>query len=309
MSPRRAIGFCLAALVCGAAAPSPEASIIKSPEAGIIKSPKTEWQKGIADQNSDYASVPHAMLKIQDAAYLGDGQSAALVGTKGKPQSWHWVYKNLPADALTVSFKSGLLRVTQNGKAISALITKSIPVDADVDVAGQPTQVGAGVQGWRIFVYDQKNPAAVRFKSVAYFPYDPVFRATAAFTADAKLPGRVFKTPRGTDKQFFHAGDARFTLKGKPVTLPLYSDSNDPKQIKDMSAFFTDALTGKGAYGAGRYVDAEAFGKFPPVDVIIDFNFAYNPNCARSAFFTCPVAIDAIPLAMAAGEKDPHSLH
>ena len=42
---------------------------------------------------------------------------------------------------------------------------------------------------------------------------------------------------------------------------------------------------------------------------MIDFNQAYNPNCARSAFFTCPVAVDNIELAMTAGERDPHSLH
>ena len=80
-------------------------------------------------------------------------------------------------------------------------------------------------------------------------------------------------------------------------------------KIQDVSAFFTDALTGKGAYGAGRYVDVDGFGKFPPSRFVIDFNFAYNPNCARSRHFTCPVAVDAIGLAMTAGERDPHMPH
>ncbi len=80
----------------------------------------------------------------------------------------------------------------------------------------------------------------------------------------------------------------------------------DPTKITDMSAFFTDDLTGKETYGAGRYVDVEPFGAFPPKTVTIDFNYAYNPNCARSAFFTCPVATDNIPLAVKAGERDPH---
>ncbi len=119
---------------------------------------------------------------------------------------------------------------------------------------------------------------------------------------------RASFAPRaGTDKQFFHAGDAPYTLAGKTVTRPFYADDSRP--IKDMSAFYTDALTGKGAYGAGRYVDVEDFGKFPPRQVTIDFNQAYNPNCARSAFFTCPIATDAIGLAMAAGERDPHLTH
>ena len=254
--------------------------------------------------------MPHAMLKIQDAAYLGEGQSAVLQGKRCQPGSWHWHSDAGAQGAVRVSLRGGKLAVTQNGKPVDpGLIAKSIAVDTDVDIVGQPTQVGAGVPGWRIFVYNQKNPDALNFKSVAYFPYDKAFRVTARFTSDAKMPPHVFRTSRGTDKQFYHAGDARFMLKGKAITLPFYAESNVAKDIKDMSAFYTDDLTGKGAYGAGRYVDAEAFGKFPPASITIDFNNAYNPNCARSAFFTCPVAIDNIALAMTAGERDPHSLH
>jgi hypothetical protein len=163
--------------------------------------------------------------------------------------------------------------------------------------------------GWRLFVFNQQNPAAKDFKGVSYFPYDPAYRVSAHFTPDPKLPPRVFRTSRGTDKQFYHVGDARFSLQGKQITLPFYAGSNDPTKIADLSAFFADDLTGKGAYGAGRYVDVGDFGKFPPSTVTIDFNTAYNPNCARSAHFTCPIATDNIALAMKAGEKDPHMAH
>ena len=47
--------------------------------------PEQDWKAAIADQNKDYAQTPHAMLKIQDAAYLGEGQTAALAGRKGIP--------------------------------------------------------------------------------------------------------------------------------------------------------------------------------------------------------------------------------
>ena len=170
-----------------------------------------------------------------------------------------------------------------------------------------PTWVGAGIEGWRLFVYNQKNPAAKDFKGVSYFAYDPAYRVEARFNPDAALPPRVFNTSRGTTKQFYHAGDASFTLKGKKFTLPFYAESNDPKRIDSISAFYTDGLTGKGAYGAGRYLDVKGFGPFPPKAVTIDFNGAYNPNCARSAHFTCPVTVDDIALAIKAGERDPHS--
>ena len=273
-------------------------------------SSKAQWQADIADQNVAYAKKPHAMLKIQDSVYLSEGESAVLAGRRGAPASWKWSSRPGATGPLRLTLKGGKLTVIRDGKPVDAQrITTGIPVDTDVDIAGQPTQVGAGVPGWRVFVYNQKNPAALGFKGVSYFPYDPAFRLTARFVPDLRLPPRVFKTSRGTDKQFFHAGDAVFALKGRKVALPFYTDSRDPKAVTDMSAFFRDDLTNNGAYGAGRYVDIAGFGSFPPARVVIDFNEAYNPNCARSAHFTCPLAVDAIPLAMKAGERDPHFRH
>jgi uncharacterized protein (DUF1684 family) len=275
--------------------------------AAAPQTPEEVWKAGIADQNKDYSRVPHAMLKIQDSAYLHDGDQAVLQGQKGQPGSYHWSHNPKASGVLTVAYRGGKIMASQNGKTVDpALIAKSIPVDKDVDVSGQETQVDAGVKGWRIFVFNQQNPAAQNFKGVSYYPYDPAYRVMATFTPDPKRPARVFRTSRGTDKQFYHVGDASFVLQGKHITLPFYADSNDPKQIADMSAFYTDDLTGKGAYGAGRYVDISDFGAFPPKTAVIDFNDAYNPNCARSAHFTCPVAIDNIALAMTAGERDPH---
>jgi uncharacterized protein (DUF1684 family) len=272
--------------------------------AAVAATPEDAWKAGIADQNISYAQKPHAMLKIQDSAYIGEGQSAVLTGRKGDGASWRWAKGG--TGALIASIKGGRLTVLHEGKPDSG-ISKSIAIDTNVDVVGQPTQVGAGVQGWRLFVFNQKAPAAKAFTGVSYYPYDAAFRVTAKFIPDAKLPPRVFRTSRGTDKQFFHVGDARFTLKGGPVILPFYGDGNRPGDIHEISAFFTDGLTGKGAYGAGRYVDVAYFGK--PATVTIDFNNAYNPNCARSPHFTCPVAVDALPLDVTAGERDPHKAH
>jgi uncharacterized protein (DUF1684 family) len=270
-------------------------------------SPEAEWKAGIAGENTGYARKPHAMLKIQDSVYLGEGDRAVLAGRPGNPGSWKWSTRPGAQGLLRLAVRRGKLSVTRNGRPLDPrLVTTSIAVDKDVDIAGQPTQVEAGVEGWRIFVYNQKNPDALNFKGVAYFPYDRAFRVRARFLPDAKLPPRVFKTSRGTGKQFFHAGDAVFTLKGRSVRLPFYTDSHDPTAVKDMSAFFRDGLTNNGAYGAGRYVDVADFGTFPPRAVTIDFNNAYNPNCARSAHFTCPLAVDEIALEMKAGEKDPH---
>src|SRR5437763_7914011 len=161
---------------------------------GAAPPPEGAWTAAIADQNGVYSPTPHAMLKIQDAAYLHEGDTAVLVGRKGQPGSYRWM-GNAKADGLTrVTLSKAKLVVTKNGAVVDpAAITKSIPVDRDVDIEGQPTQVDAGVQGWRIFVFNQRNAAARDFKGVSYFPYDPAFRVAAQFTPDAKGPPRVFR--------------------------------------------------------------------------------------------------------------------
>jgi uncharacterized protein (DUF1684 family) len=278
--------------------------------ARAAETPEEAWRKAIAEQNKSYAETLRAMLKVQDSVYLADGQSAQLVGRVGEPASWRWSTAPDAPGTLSVSFQSGRLSVQQDGRPFdTAQVERGISIDKNVDVAGHSTQVAAGITGWRFFVYNQGSAAAKSFAGVSYFAYDPDFRVIARFQPDSTLPPRVFRTSRGTDKQFYHAGDAVFTLKGKPVTLPFYADANDPKQIKEMTAFFTDALTGNGAYGAGRYVDVAGIAEFPPSTVVIDLNQAYNPNCARSPHFTCPIAVDSIDLPVTAGERDPHAAH
>jgi uncharacterized protein (DUF1684 family) len=83
----------------------------------------------------------------------------------------------------------------------------------------------------------------------------------------------------------------------------MYSDHDNPAMVKSLSVFFTDELTGKETYGVGRYMDVEVNGL--PTTVKLDFNEAYNPNCARSPHYNCPVATDKIPVALRAGEMKP----
>lgn len=273
-------------------------------------SPEAAWKASIADDNKHYSVETFAILKIQDAAYLRNGDTTTLVGEKEKPASYHWIKGSNGHGVLIAGVRGGHPFVVFNKHLYAGdEIAKGIPVDVGVQIRGQETQVDAGVIGARIWVYNQDNPAATNFKGLIYFPYDPSYVVSASFVPDPKRPPRVFRTSRGTDKQFYHVGDASFALKGKSFTLPFFADDKDPKKIKSISAFFTDGLTGKETYGAGRYVDIEDFGAFPPKTFKLDFNYAYNPNCARSAFYTCPYAVDNLTMDIRAGEKDPHKSH
>ena len=73
------------------------------------------------------------------------------------------------------------------------------------------------------------------------------------------------------------------------------------------SIWFTDQTTGAETYGVGRYLDFE-LNDHPEFVYTIDFNRAYNPYCAYSALFTCPIPReeDYIDMEIEVGEKNFH---
>jgi uncharacterized protein (DUF1684 family) len=77
---------------------------------------------------------------------------------------------------------------------------------------------------------------------------------------------------------------------------------------KDVSLFFTDATTGKQSYSVGRYLDPEPLsdGRY-----VLDFNKCYNPACAYSEHYNCPIppSENRLQVAIAAGEMDGHYMH
>ena len=66
---------------------------------------------------------------------------------------------------------------------------------------------------------------------------------------------------------------------------------------------FADATNGRSTYGGGRFVYTGAVQ--PDGGVVVDFNLAYNPPCAFTAFATCPLppSQNRLALRVEAGEK------
>jgi uncharacterized protein len=130
------------------------------------------------------------------------------------------------------------------------------------------------------------------FKGLNYFSTDDKFRVTAELirTPDEK----VFQMPTsaGTTRRFEKYGVLRFTLADKSYTLNIYradaeTRTRNPEYADLLFIPFRDQTNGTETYGAGRYIDI----KTPKGDqVTLDFNLAYNPNCAYGrSEFSCPV--------------------
>jgi len=127
------------------------------------------------------------------------------------------------------------------------------------------------------------------FKELPFFPINETFRVVARFT---RTPDeKTFEMPTTTERKpvYVKYGVASFVLDGKSYQLNIYQNKNLVKKeaYKDFLFLpFTDLTNGVESYGGGRYIDL----KIPDTDsIIIDFNKAYNPYCAYSQRFSCPL--------------------
>ena len=265
-----------------------------------------DWEKWRATENAAWSSNEFAILKIDDAVYLKEGESAWLSTRKQKALQYHWTM-GVPRSAghLVITYKGGKAKVMHARKPEEFTLdqTQRVALGNGIDVRFALTQVDAGVNGLRVMVYNQANPVAQAFKGLEHFDYNSSTIVEAQVQAAPNAEPVDFQTSRGWLKRFNRVGIASFTIEGKPVKLGLYSDETDPKKITSLSMFFLDELSGHETYGVGRYVDIDVKGL--PERLTIDFNRAYNPNCARSPHYNCPLATDRIPVALRAGEKIP----
>ena len=127
------------------------------------------------------------------------------------------------------------------------------------------------------------------FKSLKFYPIDLKYHVKADFirTPDEK----PFLMPTTTERlpEYVKYGEAHFTLNGKKLQLSLFQSTNhDEEEGYEDYLFlpYTDLSSGDGSYGGGKFIDI----RIPDGDfIIIDFNKAYNPYCAYSHRFSCPI--------------------
>ena len=124
---------------------------------------------------------------------------------------------------------------------------------------------------------------------------------------DYKVPARFVPVPDGATIPIANvrgeisyekvAGTLEFTVDGRKMTLDALDDEGD------LFIIFRDGTSNTTTYPPGRFLVVEK-----PKDGgtwVVDFNKAYNPPCAFSAYTTCPLPPPQNWLKgdMAAGEK------
>lgn len=128
-----------------------------------------------------------------------------------------------------------------------------------------------------------------KFDSLPFFPIDTAYYVISRLERIEN--GKVFEMPTTTERrpQYRLYGVAHFTLRGQDVALPVYQNlrlQKTPGYEDYLFVPFTDHTNGEETYGGGRYLDV----RIPDGDeLILDFNKAYNPLCAYSDRFSCPI--------------------
>jgi len=136
------------------------------------------------------------------------------------------------------------------------------------------------------------------FEGLDYYPPNPDYRYTLPLNqADTPEP-LTFQTSTGDERVYYRLGTVEFEVEGQPAQLAIYkSDDHD-----ELFLPFRDATSGNETYGAGRYLEPEMLhdGK-----ILVDFNLAYNPFCAYSENYSCPLPPfeNQLKVAIRAGEK------
>ncbi|HEY2029320.1 MAG TPA: DUF1684 domain-containing protein [Myxococcales bacterium] len=154
-----------------------------------------------------------------------------------------------------------------------------------------------------VVVLDPQSPRLATGPFPVWFDPDPSARVEATLQREPPQEEVILST-RGNKRRALRLGKLRFTLGGHELSLTALRLLEPGTRETAVSIFFRDETTGHETYPVGRYVDAEPLG---PDRYVLDFNRAYNPSCAFSTLYNCPIPprenVLAVPVR--AGERDP----
>ncbi|RZK48451.1 MAG: DUF1684 domain-containing protein [Pedobacter sp.] len=159
------------------------------------------------------------------------------------------------------------------------------------------------------FLKDARSPLiATDFEHLHFYPATKSFKVLAKVKALKKQKSFTMPTFDGTGKKFIRQYALTFQLNNQNYTLIAYKNldlATNPAYKDYLFIPFTDQSNGKETYAGGRYMDVKA-GDIDKKTIWLDFNKAYNPYCAYSDGYRCPIppAENDLVTIISAGEKN-----
>jgi hypothetical protein len=145
-------------------------------------------------------------------------------------------------------------------------------------------------------------------RNIDFFAPDQKYCVVADFK---ETPGSVpFMVPThsGKQKPFKEFGTLTFKIHDSVFVLHAYQlvslVSNGPQDKDELFVPFKDMTNYETTYGGGRYIDL-SLKDIKEGKITLDFNKCYNPYCAYSDGFSCPIppSENYLSTEIRAGEK------
>jgi uncharacterized protein len=141
-----------------------------------------------------------------------------------------------------------------------------------------------------------------------FYNIDKHWRVQAVFKKNDNASWFAMSTSGKIKMQYRIYGVLTFTINDTVVKLNLYQSKDlvaSPEYANYLFIPFTDKTSGIDTYGGGRYIDL-VINDIKDNSCMIDFNKAYNPYCAYTAGYNCPIPPkeNDVPVAVKAGEKN-----
>jgi len=179
----------------------------------------------------------------------------------------------------------------------------------NVDAAGTAQRFRAARD--RLYMEHAESPIAPErrrdWRGVAWYAYAPAWRLTGVIESAVKQ--HTFEISLATDGilRCTRIAQVRFNVGGHQARLAVYWLEGYGGGIW---LPFADATSGADTYGGGRYLYDTIKGADLGAgerELVLDFNYAYNPSCAYDERWSCPLAPseNRLPFAVTAGERLP----
>jgi len=207
----------------------------------------------------------------------------------------------LNEEKVRAEIKAGV-NVYHEGEAINFI--EMLP-----DVSGNPTVLTLDSLSWFVIKRGDKIGIRLRdresrflkdFSGIEMFPLDSTWRVKAKL--DPYDPPKIIEVPNvlGTVNESKSPGALVFSIGNTEYRLDPLGELPD----KPLFLIFADQTNGVATYGAGRFLSVAAPDSLGYT--VIDFNKAYNPPCAFTAYATCPLppSQNVLAIEVTAGEKN-----
>lgn len=306
----------------GAAPPPPTAtpSPAATPSPTATSSPTATPSQAATGGEVGYRAAIEAWRKDQEEELRADGGWLTVAGLFWLKEGANRFGTDPTNDILlppgsapdlagVLDFRSGITTVTMEsgvpaaagGKALTTTTTLRPDNPGPPDVltlnALTMTVIKRGDR-YGIRLKDKNRKERRTFGGRHWFPVRETYRVRADFVPydpPRKIP---ITNVLGQTESLPCPGYASFTLEGQQLRLEPVGEADD----KELFFIFRDRTSGKGTYGAGRFLNGE---RTEEGKVVLDFNTAYSPPCAFSPYATCPLPPkqNALPIRIEAGEK------